>query len=166
MHPFHGTIERIQCPRLSETLCVKDPIISAALLRSARISDVRGRCASSATDRSHVNVNLMSYSCEELSETHPTLFAKPQHFRTRAVSVRSNSLRDSSERLRATQRPRTILNHNWVGPESSLIWVMKHAAIKGKTPKMRLRSLYLPVRCTIHLRRVPTVRRYRVIPRR
>jgi hypothetical protein len=54
------------------------------------------------------------------------------------------------------KRPRTILNHIWVGPESSLIWVMKHAAIKGKAPNMRLRSLYLPVRCTIHLRRVPT----------
>ena len=159
MHPIQGTIGRIQCPRPSEILCVNDPIIRTALLRSARISDVRGRCASSATD---VNVKLTSYSCED-SETHPTSFAEPQHFRTRAVSVRSHSLRHSSKRLRATQRRRTMLNHNWAGPESSFIWVMKHAAIKGKAPNTRLRSLYLPVRCTIHLRRVPNRKMIRMV---
>ena len=104
MHPFHGTIEQIQCPRLSETLCVKDLIISAALLRLARISDVRGRCASSATDRSHVNVNLTSYNCKDFQR-------RTQH-RLQNHSI-SEPERNLSEAIRYdTRRSDTTTTHD------------------------------------------------------
>jgi hypothetical protein len=45
----------------------------------------------------------------------------------------------------------TMLNHSWVGGESSFIKVISRAPMNGKLPKIRLIILYLPVRCIIHL---------------
>ena len=44
-----------------------------------------------------------------------------------------------------------MLNHICAGGESSVINVIKTAPMNGKKPKTRLISLYLPVRCIIHL---------------
>ena len=44
----------------------------------------------------------------------------------------------------------TILNQDWIGPESSLILYIKTAPINGNTPKIKLIVLYLPVACIIH----------------
>lgn len=44
-----------------------------------------------------------------------------------------------------------MLSHICNGPESSRIKVMRVIPMNGKKPKIRLISLYLPVRCIIHL---------------
>ena|SRR6266702_3425078 len=82
MYPVPEIIERIQSPRPSETLCVKDYQRSSTFCSDC---DIRGRCASSATDRSYVT---LLKSLARISETYPTSFVEPQRFRTREVSVK------------------------------------------------------------------------------
>lgn len=44
-----------------------------------------------------------------------------------------------------------MLNHIWIGPESSRIKDIRTAAVKGNVPNIKLIILYFPVRCIIHL---------------
>ncbi len=44
----------------------------------------------------------------------------------------------------------TILNQDWIGPESSRIRYINTVAIKGNNPNIKLIILYFPVLCIIH----------------
>jgi hypothetical protein len=149
MYPFHETIERIQCLRPYGPLCDKRPSAQPPFCSELRHTrQVCKQCnwpqINVTSASSHLLMRLLRKRTQHRLQNYG--ISEPERY----LSCHGNFVYETRRDCREP-RPRTILNHIWVGPESSLIWVMKHAAIKGKAPNMRLRSLYLPVRCIIHL---------------
>ena len=82
------------------------------------------------------------------------MFVAQQRFQTQEGSINLQVTPQENER---EKNERTILNQDWIGPESSFILYIKIVPIAGKVPKIKLRVLYLPVVCIIHPAKIEPV---------